>query len=79
MAGRPAGDERREERLVGLVVESVEARDRTVSKIVIIPATRPFRADDDLLRAPPDGIEGASSKVDPLEWYAGEPVVAAVA
>jgi len=43
--------------LVRLVVESVETRDHQVSSVAIVPAARPFFADDDLLMAPPDGLE----------------------
>jgi len=58
--------------LVRLVVESVETRDRHVTRVVIFPAARPFFADDGLLMAPPDGLQPPSSKTpDPLEWYAG--------
>jgi hypothetical protein len=47
--------------LVRLVVESVETRDRHVTRGVVVPAARPFFADDDLLMAPPDGLEPPSA------------------
>ena len=43
--------------LIALLVESVEANDRQVCGITIVPAARPFFAQPTLSMAPPDGLE----------------------
>ncbi len=43
--------------LIRMLVVRVSVVDRAVTAVELVPAARPFFADDDLLRAPPDGLE----------------------